>query len=101
MKKELLELRTSEFFKCLSDYSRFKIIVCLLDGELCVSDIVNKVDMTQTAVSYQLKLLRANHLVKYRRDGQNIYYSVDDNHIKQIIDIAYMHLTEDNDEEDL
>lgn len=95
MKKEMLELRTSEFFKCLSDYSRFKIINALIDGELCVSDITEKVNMTQTAVSYQLKLLRSNHLVKYRREGQNIYYSIDDEHIKQIILIAYEHLMEE------
>ena len=60
---ELL-LRVSEFFKALSDYSRMKIVYALLNGELCVNDIVKEVNMTQTAVSYQLKLLRQLHLVK-------------------------------------
>ena len=91
---ELL-LRLSEFFKALSDYSRMKIIYELLNGELCVNDIVKKVNMTQTAVSYQLKLLRQMHLVKYRRSGQKVLYSIDDEHVHQIINISIDHIEED------
>lgn len=87
-------LRVSEFFKALSDYSRMKIVYVLLDGELCVNDIVKAVNMTQTAVSYQLKLLRQLHLVKYRRVGQNVYYSIDDDHVHEIIKTSISHIEE-------
>lgn len=90
---ELL-LRVSEFFKALSDYSRMKIVYVLLNGELCVNDIVKAVNMTQTAVSYQLKLLRQLHLVKYRRVGQNIFYSIDDDHVHNIIKTSIDHIEE-------
>lgn len=95
MKEELLELRASEFFKVLGDYTRFKIVYCLINSEKNVSEIVKSVNATQTAVSYQLKLLRASHLVKYRRDGQNIYYSIDDEHISTIVTTAMKHLKEE------
>lgn len=88
---ELL-LHLSEFFKALSDYSRMKIIYVLLNKELCVNDIVSQVDMSQTAVSYQLKLLRQMHLVKYRRMGQNVLYSIDDEHVNNIIQISMAHM---------
>ncbi len=91
---ELL-LRVAEFFKALSDYSRMKIIYALLKGELCVNDITKEVNMTQTAVSYQLKLLRQMHLVKYRRVGQNVYYSIDDHHVFDIIKMSIEHLEEE------
>ena len=90
---ELL-LRASEFYKILSDYTRFKIVYALLDGPLCVSDIEKKVNMSQTAVSYQLKLLRTAHLVKYKRNGQNVIYSIDDHHIAEIINLTIEHITE-------
>lgn len=92
--KDELLLRTSEFFKALSDYSRMKIVYALIKNELCVNDIVKEVDMSQTAVSYQLKLLRQMHLVKYRRDGQNIYYSIDDDHVYQVIQMSIAHIEE-------
>ena len=90
---ELL-LRVSEFFKALSDYSRMKIVYALLNGELCVNDIVKEVNMTQTAVSYQLKLLRQLHLVKYRRVGQNVFSSIDDEHVHNIIKMSIDHIEE-------
>ena len=90
---ELL-LRVSEFFKALSDYSRMKIVYALLNVELCVNDIVKEVNMTQTAVSYQLKLLRQLHLVKYRRVGQNVFYSIDDEHVHNIIKMSIDHIEE-------
>ena len=90
---ELL-LHLAEFFKGLADYSRMKIIYVLLNGELCVNDIVSKVNMSQTAVSYQLKLLRQMHLVKYRRKGQNVLYSIDDEHVHNIINISIDHIKE-------
>ena len=88
-----LVLRTAEFYKALSDFSRFKIIYSLMDGEKCVSEIIEKVNMSQTAVSYQLKLLRQMRLVKYRRQGQNIFYSIDDEHVFDIIKLTFEHIS--------
>ena len=92
--KDEMLLRVSEFYKCLSDYTRFKIVYALLDGELCVGDIEKIVEMSQTAVSYQLKILRQAHLVKYRRVGQNVYYSIDDEHVKDIVNLTITHIEE-------
>ncbi len=89
---ELL-LRTAEFYKALSDYSRFKIVYCLLDKEKCVSEIIDDVNMSQTAVSYQLKLLRQMRLVKYRRQGKNKFYSIDDQHVHDIINLTLNHMS--------
>ena len=91
--KDELILRTAEFYKALSDFSRFKIIYSLMDGEKCVSEIIEKVNMSQTAVSYQLKLLRQMRLVKYRRQGQNIFYSIDDEHVFDIIKLTFEHIS--------
>ena len=88
-----LGLRTAEFYKALSDFSRFKIVYSLMDGEKCVSEIIEKVNMSQTAVSYQLKLLRQMRLVKYRRQGQNIFYSIDDEHVFDIIKLTFEHIS--------
>ena len=88
-----LVLRTAEFYKALSDFSRFKIVYSLMDGEKCVSEIIEKVNMSQTAVSYQLKLLRQMRLVKYRRQGQNIFYSIDDEHVFDIIKLTFEHIS--------
>ena len=90
---ELL-LRTSEFYKVLSDYTRFKIVYALLNGEKSVNEIEKEINMSQTAVSYQLKTLRQAHLVKYERRGQNVFYSIDDEHINQIINITIEHVKE-------
>ncbi len=92
--KDELLLRVSEFYKSLSDYTRFKIVYALLEGEMCVGDIEKKVEMSQTAVSYQLKILRQSHLVKYRRVGQNVYYSIDDDHVKDIVNLTIEHIEE-------
>ena len=91
--KEELLLRTSEFYKVLSDYSRFKIVYALLDKELSVNQIMEEVGLSQTATSYQLKILRANHLVKYVRKGQNVLYRIDDDHVRKAIVIAMEHVS--------
>lgn len=94
LEKDELLLRASEFYKAMADFTRFKIIYALLNGERCVSDIESEVNMSQTAVSYQLKILRQAHLVKYRRSGQNVFYSIDDHHIKEIVDATIEHVKE-------
>ena len=94
MDKDELLLRVSEFYKALSDFTRFKIVYALLDGEKNVNEIEKEVNMSQTAVSYQLKTLRQSRLVKYERRGQNVYYSIDDEHIKEVVSISLDHIKE-------
>lgn len=84
----------SEFFKVFSDSTRLKILKVLLDGEVCVSDIVLKTNVSQSAVSHQLSYLRMTNLVKTRKDGQTIYYSIADNHIRVIMQYGMEHIKE-------
>lgn len=81
-------------FKMFADPTRLKILSLLFQEELCVCDISCLLDMTQSAVSHQLSVLRNNRLIKYRRDGKNIYYSLDDEHIQQIYDAGLSHILE-------
>lgn len=95
MEKQLLEndiYELSEFFKNLSDFSRVKIITCLIEKEKCVQDIAKEVDMSQTAVSYQLRILRHAKLVKSRRDGKMVFYEIVDEHVLRILEIAIEHI---------
>jgi len=82
----------SDFFKVLGDETRMKIINALAHQELCVSDLAASLEMTQSAVSHQLKLLRMAHQIKSRREGKNIYYSLDDQHVLDILEEALTHV---------
>ena len=82
----------SEFYKIMADYTRMKIIYALIEKELCVTEIAEIVNMSQTAVSYQLRILRGARVVKHRRDGKMIFYSIDDDHVSDIINITVTHL---------
>jgi len=84
--------RAASFFKVVGDETRMKILCCIAGGEFCVNDIAEAVDMTKSAVSHQLKLLKDEGLVKSRRDGKNMFYSLDDQHVVDIIDIAFTHI---------
>jgi len=84
----------SDTFKTLGDKTRVKILHALSRGELCVCDISAVLDMSISAVSHQLRVLRNMNLVKYRKDGKVVYYSLDDDHIEQLLKMAYDHLTE-------
>ena len=85
----------TEFYKTMSDPTRLKIIYSLTKRELCVQDICNAVNMSQTAVSYQLRILRGARIVKFRRAGKQIFYSIDDEHVSSIISLTLEHLLED------
>ena len=74
----------AELFKALGDPTRVKILFALLTRELCVCDLAAVVGMSDSAVSHQLRLLRAQKLVKFRREGKNVYYSLDDSHIEEL-----------------
>lgn len=84
----------ADLFKVFSDSTRVRILVTLFEGELCVGDIADALGMSQTAISHQLRILKHNHLIKYRRDGKNVIYSLADNHVKHIIDSAREHMEE-------
>lgn len=84
----------SELFKIFGDSTRIKIINVLIDEELCVGDICNKTNVSQSAVSHQLRILKASKLVKYRKDGNLIYYSLDDDHVKKIFELGCEHVNE-------
>ena len=84
--------RVAAEFKAISEPCRLKILFALRQGELCVLHIVEAVGGTQSAVSHQLRLLKANGIVKSRRDGQNILYSLADEHIVAVLELACAHL---------
>lgn len=87
-------LSLSEFFKVFGDDTRLKIIYALSKCEMCVCDIAALLGMSQSAVSHQLKVLRQSRLVKYRRDGKVVYYSLDDEHISEIFKKGLKHINE-------
>lgn len=84
----------AELFKVFGDSTRIKILYALFEAELCVCDIAQALGMTQTAVSHQLRVLKANKLVKFRKEGKNVFYSLDDDHVRRIIDQGMEHLGE-------
>lgn len=84
----------SELFKIFGDSTRIKIINILIDQELCVGDIADKINASQSAVSHQLRILKTNKLVKYRKEGNTIYYSLDDDHVKKIFELGCEHVNE-------
>ena len=84
----------SEFFRIFGDSSRIRILYALLDREKCVLDIAKQLGMSHSAVSHQLQTLRANRLVKYRRDGKTVFYSLADDHIFGIINQGLEHIEE-------
>ena len=90
--------RAASFFKVVGDETRMKILCTVADRELCVNDIAEAVEMTKSAVSHQLRLLKEEGLVKARRDGKNIFYSLDDQHVVDILDIAFIHIAHKTDE---
>lgn len=90
---ELMDM--AELFKVFGDSTRIKILYILSRSELCVCDIAQLLAMTQPAISYQLKVLKQAKLVKNRRDGKTIFYSLADSHVETIIGMAKEHLEED------
>ena len=84
----------AEFFKVFAGSTRMKIIYALMENELCVCDIANIVQTTQSAISHQLRLLKQAKLVKFRKEGKVVYYSLDDDHISQIVKKGREHIEE-------
>ena len=91
---EEMTAKISDVFKVFADNTRIRILWTLFDSELCVCDICAKLNMTQSAISHQLRTLKQARLVKARRDGKNTFYSLDDEHVKRIIEQVLIHLDE-------
>lgn len=84
----------AELFKVFGDTTRIKILCALFQAEMCVCDMAALLGMTQSAISHQLRVLKQTRLVKFRKEGKVVYYSLEDNHIKQIFDQGLTHIKE-------
>ena len=84
----------ADLFKVFADTTRIKILYALMDGDMCVADIAEVVDVTQSAVSHQLRSMKQAHLVKFRRDGKQIIYSLSDNHVYTMLAQGLSHICE-------
>ena len=86
--------RLTDVFKVFGDTTRLQIMWNLFDNEICVADIAEKTDMSQSAISHQLRILKQARLIKARRDGKNTFYSLNDEHVKRIIEQVMIHISE-------
>lgn len=84
----------AELFKIFGDSTRIKILYVLFESEMCVCDIARLLNMTQSAISHQLRALKQSKLVKYRREGKTVFYSLADGHVRTIIDQGMEHVAE-------
>lgn len=84
----------SALFKVFGDSTRIRILAALNCHEICVCDLAVLLDMTKSAISHQLKVLRDNNLVKFEKKGKHAYYSLADDHVKEILDVALEHINE-------
>lgn len=90
--EEIIDM--ADMFKLFSDSTRLRIICSILNNELCVCDLCELLKLTQSNVSHQLQLLRNSKLVKYRKEGKQVYYSLEDDHVEKIIRMALEHIKE-------
>lgn len=90
--EEIFDL--AELFKVFGDSTRIKIINALMTEELCVCDIAEITNSTPSAISHQLRVLKQAKLVKYRKDGKSVFYSLDDDHVKEIFEKGREHIEE-------
>ncbi len=91
--KETLE-QIAELFNAFGDPTRVRILSYLQQNEMCVNDIAEAVELSQSAVSHQLRILKQMHLIKFRRDGKNILYSLADDHVRTILEMGLEHVLE-------
>ncbi|MCI9024555.1 MAG: winged helix-turn-helix transcriptional regulator [Dorea sp.] len=92
--EEVLLKELADFYKVFGDSTRIKILCVLLESEMCVCDLAEVLGMTQSAISHQLRVLKQMKLVKNRREGKTVYYSLSDGHIQTIISQGMEHITE-------
>lgn len=86
----------SEFYKVFGDSTRIKVLYLLVNRELCVNDIANELAMTPSSISHQLRVLKQHRLVKFRRDGKTVYYSLADEHVETILNQGLEHIEDKN-----
>lgn len=91
--KETVE-QIAELFKGFADPTRVQILSLLAQKELCVTEITEAVEVSQSAISHQLRILKQMHLIKYRRDGKNLWYSLADDHVLTILQMGLEHVLE-------
>ena len=84
----------AELFKVFGDSTRIKILYSMFETELCVNDIAKLLNLSQSSVSHQLRILKTSKLVKFRREGKSIFYSLDDEHVRAIISMGMEHVEE-------
>ena len=84
----------ADLFKVFSDTTRIKILYALMSGELCVADIAEAIGASQSAVSHQLRILKASRLVRFQRDGKNVLYSLADDHVYTVLAQGMNHICE-------
>ncbi len=89
--KEIMDF-IGELFKGFADPTRVHILYLLAEQELCVTDIAEAVEISQSAISHQLRILKQMHLIKFRREGKNIWYSLADDHVKTILQMGLEHV---------
>jgi len=94
MPDEEMFYRLAELYKVFGDSTRIKILYALFEAEMCVCDIAELLGMTQSAISHQLRVLKQSELVKFRREGKTVFYSLADDHVRTIIGMGVEHLSE-------
>lgn len=91
LQKEFIQ-ELAEFFKIFGDGTRIRILHILLEGERNVGELAEALEMSQSAVSHQLRVLRQNDLVKYRKEGKTVFYSLDDEHVRMVLEQGMTHI---------
>ena len=94
MPEDDILLNLADLFKVFSDSTRVKILCALQHSDMCVCDIASLLGMTKSAISHQLRILRQTRLVKNRREGKVVYYSLDDEHVGNVFEQGFLHVTE-------
>ncbi len=94
MPDESVLFSLADFYKVFGDSTRIKIIYALFAGEMCVGTIANLLEMSQSSISHQLRVLKTNRLVKSRKEGKQVYYTLDDMHVQQIYKMGIDHINE-------
>lgn len=86
----------ADLFKVFGDSTRIRIMAALYEREICVQELAQELNMNQSAISHQLKVMKLNKLIKGRRDGKQMYYSLADSHVSTILSMGLEHLNEDD-----
>lgn len=84
----------ADLFKVFGEPTRLRILSALNAGELCVCDLVDLLGMSQSAVSHQLRILRSSRVVRFRKEGKNVYYTLDDDHVRKLLELGLDHVNE-------